>query len=100
VEIYFGTHLTSVAVANNKGITRFENKFLVSIDRSEVPTPYGAVRLLLKFRFRVVLGASGARINFLCKPNGKYLAFEPRTGTGKSKNSTQKRNLKSKQTAP
>jgi hypothetical protein len=27
--------------------------FLVSIDRSEVPTPYGAVRLLLKSRFRV-----------------------------------------------
>jgi hypothetical protein len=27
--------------------------FLVPIDRSEVPTPYRAVRLLLKFRFRV-----------------------------------------------
>jgi hypothetical protein len=26
--------------------------FLVSIDRSEIPTPYGAVRLLLKYRFR------------------------------------------------
>jgi hypothetical protein len=27
--------------------------FLVSIDGSEVSTPYGDVRLLLKFRFRV-----------------------------------------------
>jgi hypothetical protein len=27
--------------------------FLVSIDGSEVPTPYGAVRLHFKFRFRV-----------------------------------------------
>jgi hypothetical protein len=27
--------------------------FLVSIGRSEVPTPYGAVRLLLNFVFRV-----------------------------------------------
>jgi hypothetical protein len=27
--------------------------FLVSIESSEDPTPYGAVRLLLKFRFRV-----------------------------------------------
>jgi hypothetical protein len=32
---------------------RFAFMFLVSIDRSEVPTPYGAVRLLLKFCFRV-----------------------------------------------
>jgi hypothetical protein len=34
-------------------LTRFAQMFLVSIDRSEVPTPYGAIRLLLKFRFRV-----------------------------------------------
>jgi hypothetical protein len=114
--------------------------FLPSVDRSEVPTPYEAVRLLLKCRFRVeffdfrvsalcaypVSGAglldfpqlllkprtgsplrrsckccfsgtflkmdtvsvqgslqprtSGALINFLT--NGKYPAFEPRTGTG------------------
>jgi hypothetical protein len=27
--------------------------FLVSIDRSEIPTPFGAVRLLLKFCFPV-----------------------------------------------
>jgi hypothetical protein len=29
-----------------------------------------------------VLTASGALINFLCKTNGKYLAFEPQTSTG------------------
>jgi hypothetical protein len=41
---------------NFKGVKSHEictYVFLVSIDRCEVPTPYGAFRLLLKFRFRV-----------------------------------------------
>jgi hypothetical protein len=32
------------------GITRFAHMFLVPFDRSLVPSPYGAVRLLFKFR--------------------------------------------------
>jgi hypothetical protein len=35
--------------------------FLVPLDRSEAPTPYQAVHLLLKFRFRVEFSIFASR---------------------------------------
>jgi hypothetical protein len=63
-------------------LTRFAHRFLVSIDRSEVPThkkvSYFGAPAAMVFEFLLV---SGALIIFCVKPIEKYLVLEPRTGT-------------------
>jgi hypothetical protein len=52
-KIFVLTVLTYKLILKRDNLTRFCGKFLVLIDRSEVPTHKERVRLHLKFQFRV-----------------------------------------------